>query len=157
MTTTTTTTSPVVTDEPKALSFEIAGEGLGLLRTDVKAGTHAFYAFRVTDKASMYGVPVTAMADSLPTYVVVDGVKVDLTVGLTGKDGETDRRAKRSYHGPVTLPSLPGVRQANITVSETKNGGWNIKATITRQPSASPEKQAEKQAANLEALKALFA
>lgn len=155
MTTTTTT-------EPTTVSFEVAGKTIGLMAVKVKDKDHHYYVLTPSQEkakqATMYGVPVDALATSLPTFVVIDGVKVDLTAGLTGKDGDdpAKRRPKRAFSGAVDLPSL-GIRMARVSVSQTPTG-WNIIATLRRNGSSvSPEKREEAQKANLDALMALFA
>ena len=147
------------TNTPKPLPFEISGKKLGLTALQVKGKEHFWWTFTTSGKPAPYGEPIPALAADLPKFVVVDGHKVDLAPGLTGKDGESGRRAKVSYSGPVDFGGDIGVKNLSVSVSVRKDEGWNVVAKVTGQGggSVSPETAKARQDANLAKLEALFA
>jgi hypothetical protein len=52
---------------------------------------------------------------------------------------EDERRASVTYTGNTTLPSLGDERTLKVTISETKDGQWNVRASVTKVYSVSPE------------------
>lgn len=163
------------------LTLTIAGVDLPLTEVAVKDRTdgRTWHFFGPADnKAAMrFGYAIPALAESLPTSVTIDGQEFPLTLGLTSatttKDvngskvkveiPESERRQRAHGTKVVTFPSIGEERDVEFSVSITKGGTWNVKASITRvgSTSVSPEDRAARAAktadANLAALRALMA
>lgn len=167
---------------PVNLSFTIAGLPLGLLETEVNDHPEKkYHCFRLDDaKNTGYGQPIPALADALPSTVVIDGVTITLVVGMSPAtkrvSGEVvaipdaKRYPQAKYTGDHVFPSLKGfdgpddegIRRVGVTISSTAGGKtWNVTARVNRVPSVSPEerqtKALDKATANLAALMATFA
>lgn len=150
------------------LSFAFSGRTLGLLETPVKDKEHTYHAFRKGATATMYGEQIPALAETLPAFVVIDGITIALVHGLTAEfDYKTkatipaaDRRPRASAQGTETFPTIGEERSFSVALSVTKAGTWNVKASVRRVASVSPEDRKAtaqtKAQANLAALEALF-
>lgn len=177
-------TNPVQTtaQAPVDLSFTIAGIPLGLLETPVNDNPERkYHCFRLDDaKNTGYGQPIPALADTLPSTVVIDGVTITLAVGMSPATKRTNgevvavpeakRYPQATYRGDHVFPSLKGfdgpedegIRRVSVTISSTHGGKtWNVTTRVNRVPSVSPEernaKALDKATANLAALMARFA
>jgi len=152
------------------LAFTVAGRTLGLLETKVKDKDHTYFVFRTGDKASFTGESFTAWAASLPTEVVIDGVTIPLTLGLTSATdfktkapiAESARRPRVAGSGTAVFPTIGESRMYEVAMSVTKAGTWNLKASVRRTGggSVSPEDRVKaaqaKARANDEALARQF-
>ena len=150
----------------KTVKMVVADVELPIAETPVKDHDHTYYAFRLPNKpASPYGVAWAKLADELPTSVTVDGEHIPLEKSLTpavDREGKPKvQRNRVSARGKAFFTSLGEEKAYAISISETTDGGWNIKVTLNRgNGSVSPEKRAEqaatKRAANAAAMAAFF-
>lgn len=145
------------------IPFTFAGLDVALGEHTTKDDeTKTYHCF---GRPSMFGTSIPALEPDLPDFVVVDGIVLTLEHGLTaaevpvrGKDGkpvkgadgkrvmvavpEDERRPRASYEGSHELPSLGGEkRTVSVAISATKDGGWNVKATVNRKNLESPEER----------------
>lgn len=138
MTATVTTPQAEDANAPQAIAFGIAGHTLAMRAVPVKDKPGRVYYVLTKGKNpgrdSLYGVPAPKLSDELPTSVTIEGVTVHLDASLTGKpeDEAATRRPQRRYQGPVDIPTLEGTRVAKVVISTTKDGEWNITATLRR-------------------------
>lgn len=110
------------------VALRVADKTRTLVPVEAKSGNHNTY-FAETTSPTRFGYGVPALADKLPKKVVlvVDGESQDihLSSGVTQSSN-----AKMAYQGAVTLPSGE-VQQFRVSISETKDGSWNLIARLT--------------------------
>lgn len=165
------------------LPFNIAGKALALLETPVKdKPERKYHCFRLPNGPAMFGgQSILALAQDLPKTVEIDGLTItlehhlspatrkDRTSGETIKIDESKRYAQASFKGAQTFPSLKGydgpedegIRNVSVLVSSTHEGAtWNVKVSVNRIASVSPEdrkaKAIDKATATLAAMMAAF-
>lgn len=150
------------------LTLTIAGQTLPILETEAKSG-NKYHTFREPHhKNGMSGVAIPALATSLPTEVLVDGITIPLEHGLTpatrrDEAGVTiaipENERRKNATGAVTtvFPTIGEQRTATVGISARKDGGWNIKVTVNRGTgAASPASAAKRQTTTMAALQALM-
>jgi len=172
--------------KPSFLVLNVAGESFPLLQTQVKpregdTEIHTYYCFREPTRTSgTFGVKVEPASEQLPTQVEIAGVVVFLERGLTAasykekRNGQTvevivpqdKRRARVASKTFQTFPALAdpetgdtGIRNVDVSISETTDGLWNVKVVVNRSGlnSVSPEKKAENARKRAADTKASFA
>lgn len=156
----------------------IAGEDFTLLATEVtkkdehgnKVGTGKFWhCFRVDDRTS-FGVVWDALAATLPTSIVIDGVTVPLEVAkqdatytdrLTKKvKVRTTRHMQAKGSGTFDSTTLHEPRAYSVTITDTGDDVWNITIKVNRGNgggTVSPVSKLERAAANRAKLAAFLA
>lgn len=109
----------------------VYGRDIKVLETPVKGKDHTWYALRLPKhSATPYGVPIPALAATLPTSVELDGVTFALKAGKTQKGAP-----KVSFTGNAMLPSFEETdapeRHVTIAFSEQKSG-WQAIVKVNR-------------------------
>lgn len=154
--------------KPKFLVMNVAGTSLPLLQTQVKprpgdTEIHTYYCFREPTRTSgAFGVKIEPASEQLPTQVEIDGVVVSLERGLTAasytekRNGqsvtvvvpEDKRRPRVASKTFQTFPNLAdgddtGIRNVDVSISETNDGLWNVKVVVNRSGlnSVSPQRR----------------
>lgn len=149
------------------LIVEICGYNLAMLETPVndkttgkpRADGRTWHTVREADKgASMAGIPIKALADKLPTSIVVDGVKITLKSGMTPA---VDKRTgaikvpRKCVTGTIVVP-MPSLgmekRKVSVSISERTGGGWQLKVGANRPGGASGSMSPERLDLNLAGL-----